>query len=43
MRKMTDREHEERKLLLMLQEAEGAVENGENWLGLEEVKEALEE
>ena len=40
---MTDREFAEKKLLLMLQEAEEAVENGENWLGLEEVKAALEE
>jgi len=40
---MTDRELAEKKLLMMLQEAEEAVENGENWLSLEEVKAALEE
>ena len=33
----------ERKLLMMLKEAEEAVKDGENWLSLEELKKVMED
>jgi PHD/YefM family antitoxin component YafN of YafNO toxin-antitoxin module len=37
-----ERERAEKKLLMKLQEAEDAVEDGEGWLSLEELKAAME-
>lgn len=36
-----ERERAEKKLLMKLQEAEEAVKNGDGWLTLEELKEAV--
>lgn len=36
-----ERERAEKKLLMKLQEAEEAVKDGEGWLSLEELKEAM--
>ena len=37
-----ERDRAEKKLLMKLQEAEGAVKEGEGWLSLEEFKAAME-
>ena len=37
-----ERDQAEKKLLIKLQEAEVAVKEGEGWLSLEELKEAME-
>ena len=37
-----ERERAEKKLLMKLQEAEEAVKDGEGWISLEELKEAME-